>query len=145
VIGKSLLPARRGAARLAAAPMLALAALLAAGGVNPLLPAQAEARTVRGAQQIGGTWDAVWRNRRGEVRRGLIVIDQRGSQLSARIESHGNVTATGSIAGSTFTLMGTRSGVPFTVTGTVRGNRMAGTLSAILTERRFTAVRRKKG
>jgi hypothetical protein len=86
---------------------------------------------------------ATWRNSRGEARKGLIVIDQRGSQLSARIESHGNVTATGTLQGNSFTLRGSRMGVPFTITGRVQGKKMSGTLNAILVERQFTAVRRK--
>ena len=120
--------------------LLALGAPLAGIG-GPLVP-EAQARTAR-AQQIGGTWVATWRNSRGETRKGLIVIDQSGSQLSARIESHGNVTATGTLTGSTFTLRGSRMGVPFTVAGRVQGKKMSGMLSAILTERHFTATRRK--
>jgi hypothetical protein len=126
--------------RLLPAAALALLALGAPLAVS-LVP-EAQARTAR-AQQIGGTWVATWRNSRGEARKGLIVIDQRGSQLSARIESHGNVTATGTLNGANFALRGSRMGVPFTVTGRVQGKKMSGTLSAILTERHFTAVKRK--
>ena len=126
--------------RLLPAAALALLALGAPGiGGSPFLSA-AEARA---PQQIGGTWVATWRNSRGEARKGLIVIDQRGSQLSARIESHGNVTATGTLQGTSFTLRGSRMGVPFTITGRVQGKKMSGTLNAILVERQFTAVRRK--
>ena len=134
-----------GMRRLAAAAAAALIALGAPlfGIGGGLLVSEAQARTPRGPQQIGGTWVANWQNSRGETRKGLIVIDQRGSQLSARIESHGNVTATGTLQGSAFTLRGSRMGVPFTVTGRVQGKRMSGLLSAILTERRFTATRRK--
>ena len=121
-------------------------ALLAVGaplpGIAPLVP-DAQARAPRGPQQIGGTWVATWRNSRGEARKGLIVIDQRGAQLSARIESHGNVTATGTLQGQVFTLRGTRMGVPFTVTGRVQGKKMSGALNAILVERQFTATKRK--
>jgi hypothetical protein len=124
------------------AAALALLAALPVTGTTPLL-SEAQARAPRGPQQIGGTWVANWRNSRGETRKGLIVIDQRGSQLSARIESHGNVTATGTLQGSNFTLRGSRMGVPFTVTGRVQGKKMSGALNAILVERQFTAVRRK--
>ena len=128
-------------AGLAALCLMALAAPLPSGA--PLASGEAAARAPRGPMQIAGTWDAAWRNSSGEIRRGLIVVEQRGAQLSARIESHGNVTATGSIAGSTFTLRGTRLGVPFTVAGRVQGRKMAGTLTAFLIERHFTATRRR--
>jgi hypothetical protein len=124
----------------AALALLALCAPLA--GIGGPLVAEAQARTAR-VQQIGGTWDATWRNSRGEARKGLIVIDQRGSQLSARIESHGNVTATGTLESQYFTLRGTRMGVPFTVTGRLQGKKMSGALTALFVERQFTAVRRK--
>ena len=123
----------------AALALVALGAPLA--GTAPFA-SEAQARTAR-AQQVGGTWDATWRNSRGEVRKGLIVIDQRGTQLSARIESHGNVTATGMLQGQYFTLRGTRTGVPFTVTGRVQGKKMSGALNALFVERQFTATRRK--
>ena len=127
--------------RAAAFALLALGPLAWAGGA-PLLSAAAAAAP-RGHQQIGGTWDVTWQNSSGASRKGLIVVDQRGSQLSARIESHGNVTAAGSIAGSSFTLHGTRYGVPFTVTGRVKGRKMTGALTALLAERRFTGTRRR--
>jgi hypothetical protein len=125
----------------AAAASLAIPGPLLPGG-NPLLPGEAEARAPR-VEQLGGTWDATWRNSRGAPRKGLIVVQQRGTRLSARIESHGNVTATGTLAGSTFTLHGTRMGIPFTIEGRIQGKRMSGTLTAILTERHFTATRRR--
>jgi Tfp pilus assembly protein FimT len=124
-----------------AVALLAVGALSWTGGA-PLV-GEAEARARRGPQQIAGTWEAAWRNSSGETRKGLIVVQQRGTQLSARIESHGNVTATGSIAGSTFTLRGTRLGIPFTITGRLKGKTMSGMLTAILVERHFTATRRK--
>ena len=125
---------------LATAALLGLAGALSWTG-GPLFAGEAEARAR--VVQIGGTWDAVWRNSRGEPRKGLIVVEQRGAQLTARIVDRGNVTATGTLAGSAFTLRGYRTGIPFTITGRVQGRKMAGTLSAILTERTFTATRRK--
>jgi hypothetical protein len=126
-------------------PAAALA-LLAMGtpfpGSGGALISEAQARPP-GAEQIGGTWVATWRNSHGETRKGLIVIDQRGTQLSARIESHGNVTATGTLQGQYFTLRGLRTGVPFTVAGRIQGKKMSGALSALFVERQFTAVRRK--
>jgi hypothetical protein len=121
--------------------MLALGPLCLSGGV-PFLSAAA-ARTAPAHQQIGGTWDVTWQNSRGASKKGLIVVQQRGSELSARIESHGNVTATGSITGSSFILRGTRMGVPFTITGRVKGRKMSGMLTAFLVERSFTGTRRK--
>ncbi|HZG09545.1 MAG TPA: hypothetical protein VEZ70_11260 [Allosphingosinicella sp.] len=124
------------------AAALALIALAAPGiGGGPL--SQAEARSQRGPQQVGGTWDATWQNSRGAPKKGLIVIEQRGAQLSARIESHGNVTATGTLEGQYFTLRGNRMGVPFTITGRVQGKKMSGALNAILVERPFTATKRR--
>ena len=128
-------------------PLLALVpALLALGAPLPWIAgataAEAAARP-RGPQQIGGVWEASWQNSRGTTRKGLIVIEQNGARLSARIESHGNVTATGTLRGTAFTLRGNRLGVPFTVEGQIQGKKMRGLLSAILVERPFTAVRRK--
>ena len=125
---------------LAALALIGLSAPLSWGGGVTSAPAEAAAR---GPQQIGGTWEAAWRNSSGELRRGLIVVQQNGARISARIESHGNVTATGSITGSNFILRGTRLGVPFTVTGRVAGKKMTGMLTAILVERHFTATRRR--
>ena len=94
-------------------------------------------------QRMSGTWDLTWRNRRGEIRRGSMVVEQRGSQLSAEVYDRGGATATGSITGSSFVLQGRRLALPFTVTGQVRGRKMTGTLVAAgLLERRFTGVRR---
>lgn len=108
----------------------------------PALPASA-ARAAPAPQRIGGTWDLTWRNRRGEIRKGSMVIEQRGSELVAEVYDRGGATATGSIAGSSFTLQGRRLGLPFTVTGRIQGRRMTGTLVAAgLLERRFTGVRR---
>ena len=130
------------AAAARAAALILLCAVAALGGTAAPV-STAAAQSPRAPLQIGGVWDATWRNSRGEARKGLIVIEQRGAQLSARIESHGNVTATGTLAGSAFTLRGSRLGVPFTVAGRVDGRRMTGTLTAILAERHFTAVRRR--
>ena len=79
-------------------------------------------------QRIGGTWDLTWRNRRGEIRKGSMVIEQRGAQLFAEVYDRGGATATGSISGSSFTLQGRRLALPFTVTGRVQGRKMTGTL-----------------
>jgi len=125
----------------AALALLAYAPLPWDGGVP--LPAPASAAASRGPHQMGGIWDVTWRSRRGLERKGLIVVEQRGSRLSARIEDRGNVTVTGSIAGSDFTLYGTRLAIPFTVTGRVAGRKMTGALTALGMERRFSGTRRR--
>jgi hypothetical protein len=119
--------------------------LIASAGLAgvPLLssaPAQAAARP----QQMGGTWDLSWKNRRGETRTGYMVVEQRGAQLVAEVYDRGGATATGTIAGSAFTLRGTRMALPFTVAGRAKGGRMTGTLSALGLERRFTGIRRHR-
>jgi hypothetical protein len=120
----------------------ALALLVLVGGASSPLSPPAEAAAARGPQRIAGTWDVTWRSRRGAERKGLIVVEQRGSELTARIEDRGNVTATGTIAGAGFTLRGTRYAIPFTITGRVSGRKMTGSLTALGTERRFAGTRR---
>ena len=124
---------------------LGLAALGCLSGLAdvPLL-STAPARAAPAPQQIGGTWELSWKNRRGEPRKGTMVIRQRGSQLSAEVYDRGGATATGSISGSTFTLEGRRLMIPFLVTGRVQRGRMAGSVSALGVEQyRFTGVRRR--
>jgi hypothetical protein len=122
----------------------ALIALLALAGIGgaALAPA-APALAAPAAQRIGGTWDLTWRNSRGEIRRGSMTVEQRGTELAATVYDRGGATATGSISGSDFTLQGRRLALPFTVTGRVQGRKMTGTLVALgVVERRFTGVRR---
>lgn len=122
---------------------LALAALAALAGMGGApLHFAAPASAAPASQRIGGTWDMSWRNSRGEIRKGSMVVEQRGSQLSATVYDRGGATATGSISGSSFTLHGRRLALPFTVTGRVQGRKMAGTFTALGIERRFTGVRR---
>ena len=122
---------------------IALAAIAGLAGIGgPALPSAAPASAAPAAQRVGGTWDLSWRNSRGEIRRGSMTVDQRGSQLTATVYDRGGATATGSISGSSFTLQGRRIGLPFTVTGRVKGRKMAGMLTALGIERRFTGVRR---
>ena len=119
----------------------ALILLAALPGALPLSASPASAE--RAAQRMAGTWELSWKNRRGETRNGSMVVTQRGSQLVAEVYDRGGATATGSIAGSSFTLQGRRLALPFTVTGRVKGRKMTGTLVAAgLLERRFTGVRR---
>lgn len=126
--------------RAAAAAAIALGQPAAIVALPFLFSAPAEAASR--PQQMGGTWDLSWKNRRGERRTGYMVVEQRGTQLFAEVFDRGGATAAGTIAGSAFTLSGTRLMLPFTVTGRVKGGRMTGLLTALGTERRFTGVRR---
>ena len=125
------------------ATISALAAFGALAGLGSApLPSAAHAAAAPAAARMGGTWDLSWKNRRGEKRSGSMVVEQNGSELYAEVYDRGGATATGSLSGSTFTLYGRKLGLPFTVTGRVKGHKMAGTLLALGTERRFTGVRR---
>jgi hypothetical protein len=130
----------RSTIRSGALTLVALIGLAGIGGAP--LPSAAPAMAAPAVQRIGGTWDLSWKNRRGETRQGSMTVEQRGSQLFATVYDRGGATATGSISGSDFTLQGRRLGLPFTVTGRVKGRKMAGTLLALGIERRFTGVRR---
>jgi hypothetical protein len=124
---------------------LALTALAGLAGIAGFpLPSIAPASAAPAAQRIGGMWDLSWKNSRGETRNGSMKVEQRGSQLVATVYDRGGATATGSISGPAFTLQGRRLGLPFTVTGRVQGRKMAGSLTALGIERRFTGVRRGK-
>lgn len=128
------------AVRAAGLTLIALGQLAALPG--PALLSSAPASAAPRPQPMGGTWDLSWRSRRGNPKSGYMVVEQRGSELFAEVYDRGGATATGSIAGSSFTLYGRRLAIPFTVTGRVKGRRMTGTLSALGTERPFTGVRR---
>ena len=121
----------------------ALAGVIAlAGLIGAPMPAASPAFAAPAPQRIGGTWDLSWRNSRGEIRRGSMTVEQRGSQLVATVYDRGGATATGSISGSAFTLEGRRLALPFTVTGRVQGRKMTGVLLALGIERRFSGVKR---
>lgn len=124
---------------------LAVLMLLVAGQVTgtgaPFL-SSTSALAASKPQRMGGTWDLTWKSRRGNMKTGYMVVEQRGAQLFAEVYDRGGATATGSIAGTTFTLRGSRLAIPFTVTGRIKGRRMTGTLSALGTERHFTGIRR---
>ncbi len=128
---------------LRAASLTLTAFVLLAGAADAPLLSTAAAWAAPAPQRISGTWDLSWKNSRGEIRRGSMVVEQRGSQLVATVYDRGGATATGTIAGSAFTLEGRRLALPFTVTGRVQGRKMVGTLIALgVLERRFTGVRR---
>lgn len=126
--------------RAGAFALAALAGLAATSAVP--LPSAAPALAAPAPQRMAGTWDLSWRNSRGEIRRGSMMVEQRGSQLNATVYDRGGATATGSISGPVFTLQGRRIGLPFTVTGRVKGRKMTGTLTALGIERHFSGVRR---
>ena len=130
----------RSCLRAAGAGLIALGCLSGLGGV-PLLP-ETPVQAAPAPQQIGGTWELSWKNRRGERRTGYMVVRQNGAQLFAEVFDRGGATAMGSIAGSSFPLRGSRLLIPFTVTGRVKGRQMTGILTAPGTERRFTGIRR---
>jgi hypothetical protein len=134
--GKSL----KSSVRAGALALAALAGLAGIGG-GPV-PSGTPALAAPAPQRIGGTWDLTWRNSRGEIRKGSMTVEQRGSQLTATVYDRGGATATGSVSGSSFTLQGRRIGLPFTVTGRVKGRKMAGMLTALGIERNFSGVRR---
>ncbi|HYW16571.1 MAG TPA: hypothetical protein VE891_10530 [Allosphingosinicella sp.] len=122
---------------------LALTALIGLGGIAGGPPSfTAPASAAPATQRIGGTWDLSWKNRRGEIRKGSMEIEQHGSHLTATVYDRGGATATGSVSGSSFTLQGRRLGLPFTVTGRVQGRKMVGSLTALGIERNFNGVRR---
>jgi hypothetical protein len=121
--------------------VIGVAALSGFGGAP--LPFAAPAWAASAPKRMGGTWDISWKSRRGLTRNGTMTLEQRGTELSARIEDRGGITATGSIAGSDFTLRGYRMALPFTVTGRVQGRKMTGALQALGIERPFTGVRRR--
>ena len=130
----------RFAIRTACVAAIALGQLAGIAAVPLLSPPAVEAAPR--PQRMAGTWDLSWKNRRGETRTGYMVVEQRGAELFAQVYDRGGATATGSIAGTAFTLYGRRLAIPFTVTGRVKGGRMTGVLTALGTERRFTGVRR---
>lgn len=107
---------------------------LALAGAQPV-PAQAPPR-------IDGTWDLFWQTRRGPRQSGYIVLARRGSRVEAELHGRGSLRVSGSASGSGFVLRGRRMLVPYTIEGTVRGDRMEGSLRMLSVDRRFTGTRR---
>lgn len=107
----------------------------ATGGPAPASPPQAAAR-------LDGTWDLQWQTSRGSAPGGYLVISQDGRELTAELHGRGSLRASGTIDGNGFTLRGTRLFVPYTLTGTVNGAAIEGTLKVTSVERRFTGRRR---
>lgn len=121
--------------------VIAALALILAG--PEAAAARAVASPVAAPQRIDGIWDLSWQTRKGIARRGHMVIEQSGASLSARIHGQGSVAAKGSIAGSSFTLRGSRMAVPYVISGRIEGGRMVGSLKVLTVERHFTGARRE--
>ena len=118
---------------------LTLAFGLSAGASPPAL-AQAPGQP---ADRVSGTWDLTWQTRKGPQRKGWFVIVQQGSKLKGEIHGQGHVKASGEARGSSFVLRGTRMMVPYTIAGTVEGDRMQGSLKVLSVDRKFTGARRR--
>jgi pimeloyl-ACP methyl ester carboxylesterase len=95
------------------------------------------------ASAIEGTWDLQWPTSRGSSPGGYLVIRRKGSALEADLHGRGSLRASGTIAGSSFTLRGERMFVPYTLKGTVDGDRIEGVLKVMSVERSFVGERRK--
>jgi hypothetical protein len=115
-------------------PLLAMAALLNAAPARPADPA---------GPNMAGTWDLVWQTRSGPSKRGWLVIEQTGSALRAEIHGQGHIKARGLIAGSEFTLKGSRFALPYTIEGRVAGDRIDGSLRVLSVRRIFIGTRRR--
>jgi pimeloyl-ACP methyl ester carboxylesterase len=124
-----------GACAALALPPFALPAV-----ATPAPAAAAGAAAVAGP--IQGTWDLQWQTPRGSSPGGYLVIRQSGNALEADLHGRGSIRASGRIAGSGFTLSGQRLFVPYTITGTVDGDRIEGVLKVMSIERTFVGVRR---
>ena len=118
---------------------VAPAALLLAALAWPVLAAQAAQPL---PLSVAGTWDLTWETRKGPQREGRFVIAQQGSAIRGEIHGRGSVKAKGTVAGSAFTLRGSRMSVPYTIAGRVEGNRMEGTIKVLSVTRHFTGARR---
>jgi hypothetical protein len=94
------------------------------------------------APRFDGIWDLTWQTRSGPRQRGWLELHQRGTGLSGEIHGRGAVSATGTVAGSSFVLRGSRMLVPYRIEGHVRGDRMEGALKVMSVDRRFTGIRR---
>jgi|GEM_PF-821098 len=137
--------------RAAAAPPLGTAcdatvlppfALRVAAAVGPEAH---DGREAPASNVLTGTWDLEWRTSRGTSPGGYLVISQKGARLEAQLHGRGSIRATGSIEGNRFTLRGSRLFVPYTLTGTLDGDSMEGTLKVLSVERSFTGRRRPAG
>jgi hypothetical protein len=93
--------------------------------------------------RFDGIWDLTWQTRSGPRQRGWLELHQHGTGLSGEIHGRGNVSATGTVTGSSFVLRGSRMLVPYRIEGHVRGDRMEGALKVMSVDRRFTGIRRR--
>jgi hypothetical protein len=116
---------------------LGMAALLLAAAPAGSAPPTA------GPLSAAGTWDLIWQTRRGPERQGWLVLRQQGARLEGDIHGRGSIRAKGSIAGGDFVLRGSRLAVPYTISGRIEGDRMAGHLKVLSVDRPFRGERRR--
>jgi hypothetical protein len=90
-----------------------------------------------------GTWDLQWKTRRGLTPGGYMVIRQKGARFKAKLHGQGSIEASGSLNGDRFVLRGSRLLVPYTMTGTLRGDTIEGSLKVMSVERHFIGRRRR--
>jgi hypothetical protein len=115
---------------------LSIAALLLA-----CLPGLAAAQAP--AVSAAGTWDLVWKTRKGASRSGWLVLTQHGNQVHAEVHGRGAVSANGTVSGALLTLRGSRLAVPYVIAARIDGDRIEGSLKVLSVERRFTGYRRR--
>ena len=116
---------------------LRLFGFVAALGLAAHAPAQQ-------AASISGTWDMYWQTPQGPRQRGSMVFRQDGSAL--HVEFHGRrgqVSASGTVNGDSFSISGSRMLVSYRVDGRWQGDRLEGSFRALSANRQFTAVRRR--
>jgi pimeloyl-ACP methyl ester carboxylesterase len=102
-------------------------------------PAAAETGS---AAVLQGTWDLEWRTARGSSPGGYLVISQSGGKLDVQLHGRGSLRASGTLQGNSFTVRGSRMFIPYTLAGSVSGDRIEGTLKVMSVERQFVGRRR---
>jgi pimeloyl-ACP methyl ester carboxylesterase len=123
----------------AACAALALPPFAVPASASPATPA---APAADAAASMQGTWDLEFHTRRGLSPGGWLVIRQSGGRLDADLHGRGSIRASGTLEGDRFTLAGSRLFAPYTLTGTIDGDRIEGVLKVLSVERRFTGRRR---
>lgn len=94
------------------------------------------------ASSIEGTWDLTWQTRHGPERSGYLVIRRERDRVVGDIHGKGAISASGTVAGNSFLLRGTRMLVPYTLSGSWSGNVMQGELKVMSVDKHFTGNRR---
>lgn len=122
----------------AAALLILLAAM--AGASTGVAAAPAPAAPAAGFQ---GTWDLQWKTRKGLTPGGYMVVSRKGARFRAKLHGRGSVDASGTLNGDRFVLRGSRMLVPYTMTGSLRGDTIEGSLKVMSVERHFIGRRRR--